>query len=197
MFVNDKKDSMSASFKRPNRSRLEQGTSLIEVIVSLLILGVGLLGVLSLQANGLNGNQRANFVTDAQILAQDMADRILAAANAERIVEASNPLVPEFAAKYVRNGNYAGINVQKGAADNNTVCNPTATACDVIDAKEYNENEWLSLMTGSSLPQGRAIVAWNEPIYRIQVMWDQERVGGAVECTITNCFQMEVRVPRD
>jgi hypothetical protein len=31
--------------------------------------------------------------------------------------------------------------------------------------------------------------------YRVQVMWDQERDGTAVTCTINNCFQMEVRLP--
>ncbi|MEO0443492.1 MAG: type IV pilus modification protein PilV [Pseudomonadota bacterium] len=60
------------------RKKLQKGAGIIEVMVSLLVLAIGLLGVLSLQTNGLNSNQRAAFVTEAQLLAEDMASRILA-----------------------------------------------------------------------------------------------------------------------
>jgi len=57
---------------------MQQGIGMIEMLVALVLLGVGLLGALSLQANGLQSNQRANFVTEAHFLAQEMADKILA-----------------------------------------------------------------------------------------------------------------------
>ena len=164
---------------------MQRGTSLVEVIVSLLILGVGLLGILSLQANSLNGIQRANFVTDAQILAQDMADRILASANT-----ASSSV----AADDVANGSYDQIDIQKGGVIGGATCT-AAAPCSSAAAVAFNQNEWLQALTDSSLPQGRGIVMWNAPVYTIQVMWDQERNGAAVNCGITNCFQMEVRLP--
>jgi len=55
-----------------------KGAGLIEILISLTVLAVGLLGVLSLQANGLNSGQRAVFATEASLLAEDMAERILA-----------------------------------------------------------------------------------------------------------------------
>lgn len=164
----------------------QKGTSLIEVMVSLLILGVGLLGMLSLQANGLNGNQRANFVTDAQIVAQDMAGRIQASAST-----ASSSI----AADAVRAGGYNGIDLKK--ADNlaTGVCDPNAAAgCGSAAAITYNQNEWLQVIKDSSLPSGRGIISWSSPVYTIQVMWDEDRDGTAPTCTIDQCFQMEVRI---
>lgn len=185
MFNKYQKECARIPYKDTAKVCSQRGTSLIEVIVSLLILGVGLLGMLSLQANGLNGNQRANFVTDAQILAQDMADRIRASANT-----ASSSVTADL----VRTGSYNNINISKGGTPV-AACDPTATACNSAGAVAYNQNEWLVLLNNSSLPRGQAAVSWNLPVYTIQVMWDQERDGLAVNCGISNCFQMEVRVP--
>jgi len=60
---------------RPSSSK---GAGLIEILIALTVLAIGLLGVLSLQANGLNSGQRAVFTTEASMLAEDMAERILA-----------------------------------------------------------------------------------------------------------------------
>jgi type IV pilus assembly protein PilV len=165
------------------------GSGLIEVMVSLLILGVGLLGMLSLQANGINGSQRASFVTEAQLIAQDMADRIIATTNVS-----SSPV----ANTYIRTGSYGDIDIKTGDA----IADPSCDAgCAPAEAKVYNEDEWLQLVTDSSLPRGRGVVLWTAAagavpaFYGVQVMWDQERDGTAVTCTINNCFQMEVRLP--
>jgi type IV pilus assembly protein PilV len=167
----------------------QRGSGLIEVMVSLLILGVGLLGMLSLQANGINGSQRASFVTEAQLIAQDMADRIIATTNVS-----SSPV----ANTDIRTGSYGDIDIKKGDAMAYPSC---AAGCAPAAAKVYNEDEWLQLVTGSSLSRGRGVVLWTAAagavpaFYRVQVMWDQERDGTAVTCTINNCFQMEVRLP--
>jgi type IV pilus assembly protein PilV len=173
-----------------------RGSGLIEVMVSLLILGVGLLGMLSLQANGLNGNQRANFVTEAQLIAQDMADRIIATTSV-----ASSPL----ANADIRTGSYGDIDVEKSDLPNAAACDPTSAAgCAPAAAKAYNQNEWLRIIRDSSLPSGRGLVLWTAAagavpaFYRVQVMWDQDRViedATDATCTLNNCFQMEVRLP--
>ncbi len=54
----------------------QAGTSLFEVLIALFILGVGLLGVISLQAESLKLNQQASSSTQALLLANDMAERI-------------------------------------------------------------------------------------------------------------------------
>ncbi len=65
-------------FFRTKSIKNNRGAGFIEVLVALVILAIGLLGVLSMQARGLNSNQRALFATEVNLLAYDMADRIIA-----------------------------------------------------------------------------------------------------------------------
>lgn len=55
-----------------------KGFGLIEVLVSMLVLGVGILGMLALQLNAMKFNQTAAFRTQATFLAYDIADRMRA-----------------------------------------------------------------------------------------------------------------------
>lgn len=57
---------------------LQQGASLIEVMVAVFILGAGLLGLGALQARSLMMNQSAYYRSIAADLAYDLADRIRA-----------------------------------------------------------------------------------------------------------------------
>jgi len=54
----------------------QQGASLVEVMVAALVLGIGLLGILSLQSRSLQFSQQSYLATQATILAQDMAEKI-------------------------------------------------------------------------------------------------------------------------
>lgn len=70
---------MPLSHSLVNYQRNSQaGIGLIEILISLLILSVGLLGLASMQANGLKHNRNAYFRTQATILAYDIADRMRA-----------------------------------------------------------------------------------------------------------------------
>lgn len=155
--------------------RFQKGAGLIEVMVSLLILGVGLLGVLGLQSQGLNSNQRALFVTEAQLLAQDMADRIMAFGN---IPTGDNT------------GGYGGTNTDNAP---NVSCD---SGCGEKRARNYDKTEWARLVKASSLPRARGEVKWEDPFYTIEVMWDQERddSGDPIECEAQNCYRMELRL---
>lgn len=54
------------------------GSTLIELLVALFVLAIGLLGVLAMQTTGLKSNQRAEFMTEAHMLASDMLNMIVA-----------------------------------------------------------------------------------------------------------------------
>jgi type IV pilus assembly protein PilV len=62
--------------------RRSEGFGLIEVLVSMLVLGVGILGMVGLQLNALQYNQTAAFRSHATFLAYDIADRMRANAPA-------------------------------------------------------------------------------------------------------------------
>jgi len=75
---------ISKFYKRRNRPakwlsyalKHAQGVSLIEVLVSILILSLGLLGVAGLQTTSLRSNQTAYFRSQATAAASDIIDRM-------------------------------------------------------------------------------------------------------------------------
>jgi len=143
----------------------QRGAGFIEMMVSLLILGVGLLGVLSLQANGSSSNQRAIFVTEAQVLAQDMADRIRAYGG------------DGFGA---RDGKYKDIDTD-GAAAIRPGC--LSSGCTDDDTLAFDIYEWQLAFEDSSLPRARGMVFHHGGVgpavstYTVRVLWDQDRTG--------------------
>jgi len=58
--------------------RAQEGMTLIEVLVALLILTVGLLGAAAIQLNALKYTDSARMTTQASFIAYDMMDRIRA-----------------------------------------------------------------------------------------------------------------------
>lgn len=56
-------------------SRWQRGVSMIEVLVTLVILSIGLLGIVSLQIRTLQFNQDAYYRSQANVLLYDMAER--------------------------------------------------------------------------------------------------------------------------
>lgn len=66
---------------------LQRGFSLIEVLVSVVVLSVGLLGLAALQVSGLRVGQSSFYRAQAAQLATDMADRLRANLGAARTCE--------------------------------------------------------------------------------------------------------------
>lgn len=58
--------------------RLSHGFSLIEVLVTIVVLAIGLLGLAGLQTAGLRNNQSALLRSNATMLAYDIVDRMRA-----------------------------------------------------------------------------------------------------------------------
>lgn len=61
----------------------QRGLTMIEILVTLVIVSIGLLGAAAMVINGLESNRNAFLRTQASILAYDMADRIRS--NAEQV----------------------------------------------------------------------------------------------------------------
>ena len=133
------------------------GFTLIEVMISVLVMSIGLLGLASLQVTSLRFNNDSSAQTQAAYLASDMADRMRA--NVSR------------AADYP--GKAAGANASCYTAAG---CSPDEMAAN--DIFEWNE------VLRKRLPAGQgSITPLAGGLYTITVMWDEQR-SGAIG---TNC----------
>ena len=165
----------------------QEGLGMVEVLVSLLLLGVGLLGALSLQATSLNTGQRANFTLEAQFAATDMAARLLAYGNTQP--------------------NAADIDDYDGTDTEGTYDDPNCNPCDRLETIALDRFEWKQLLEGNdiTLPSAQGEVDWDaaDNMYTITVRYDRDRTGATgTNCDSNDksttgnltCFIMEVRL---
>ena len=128
-----------------------KGFTLIEVLVSMAILGVGILGVAALQITSTQNNSDAYLRSQAVFLAYDIADRMRA-----------NPIA-------VGNGAYADVDGAESAPTFNcvdnfsgtgsgTTCTEAEFAVANIAAADYG---WLSALS-EYLPSGVGTITCNE-----------------------------------
>lgn len=141
-------------------SQRESGFTLIEILVSLIVLAVGFLGMAALQSSSMQGTASTYFRTQADMLANDLSERIRAN----------------------RTGSEAGDYAYAGGGAAAATCGG-ADSCDSATMAAADISEWSDWVE-NSLPSGDAIVTeLGQNFWAIQVMWDERRNGA----TGTNC----------
>ena len=144
----------------------QAGFTLMEVLIALLILSIGLLGLASLQTNGLRSNQMASMRTTATQLANDIADRMRA-----------NPTGVD-AQRYVIATSDADPVIPVGETCEGTTCTSTQMAT-------YDLAQWRGAVR--ALPGGTSAivrtVTGTVVTHTITVFWDEYRKG----ISGTNC----------
>lgn len=116
----------------------ELGFTMLEVLISLLIVSIGMLGLAGLQATSLKNGQSAYYRSVATQLAYDMSDRMRGNINGV------------LANAY----NRTGINTDYAAAV--AACNSTA-GCVASDLAKNDAYEWQQLVQ-TLLPGGEGII---------------------------------------
>ena len=141
-----------------NLSKKHQGFTLIEVLVSLLIMTLGIVGVLKMQTQSLKSNQRAHFRTQADLLSRDMVARMQA-----NKVEARN-------GKYVADAKPA------------SAPNCQTTECSAAQLVKWDLNQWYEQIE-RQLPAGSATVENfdGDNRYLISIRWDDYRNSQALD----------------
>lgn len=124
-----------------------RGTSLLEVLVTIVIMAVGLLGLAKLQVSTLRNNQNSLYRTEATLLANDILDSM-------RVVNSDS---------HDQAGAYAVATGSTSAAGPN----PVATT-DVSD--------WKTRIT-QALPDGDGSISVNGRIATIRIEWNDRRPG--------------------
>jgi type IV pilus assembly protein PilV len=127
-----------------------RGFTMLELLVSLVILSVGLLGVAMLQTKGQQFNHMSYLYTQANYLAYDVMDRIRA-----------NGTI-------AKTGQYA-----KGLpAELSSDC--TKSTCSAGQMVDFDLYSWKVLLE-RTLPGGEALISWSAPNYTISIKWLNEQ----------------------
>jgi len=152
----------------PKLSR-QHGFSLVEVLVAVLIAGVGILGVAGLQVVSLQQNRSALLRAEALQISNDMLDRMRA-----------NPLT-----------DYAPVALDD-APPNATNC--VTNSCDRYEMAEYDIAQWkcsvnsnddsnvpyeicTSFGIAGSLPSGAASISKSNGVHEVTLEWVSDRAG--------------------
>jgi type IV pilus assembly protein PilV len=136
-----------------------RGITLIEVLVTMVLLGVGLLGLAGLQLRGMQVNQGSTFRSQAAILAEDMADRM----RTDATVAAA------------------------GGYDGNWLAAARAAPAGVAASAVKLTDDWLFRL--GSLPAGCAVVDTKSAlplnkITKITITWDDTRAVRAANALL-------------
>ena len=136
----------------------------MEILVTVIVLSIGLLGLAGLQMTGMRDNHSAYLRTQAIILANDIIDRMRAN---QDIAKA---------------GNY---DIAIGAAASTPVAGCTGTAtdnCSASDMATLDISEWKNRLD-ELLPSGDGSVArtisGSETMVTVTIQWDDTRGIGA------------------
>ena len=131
----------------------QKGFTLLEVLISLVILAVGLLGLAGLQSVSVINNHGALLRSEASLLSYDILDRMRA--NREQAVTTS---------RYV-----SGFDDAASGYANCTACAPAALV-------DHDLNQWKTDV-GNQLPGGEAEIAREAlpsgVIYVVTLRWDE------------------------
>jgi len=167
----------------------QRGSAMIETVVSLFVLAIGLMGTLAMQAKGVNSTKRASLATEANFLAADMVDRIMAYDSAD---------TPDD------DNHFAGFNTST-ATVSDPGCSETGcakTAQNSNDQVQFDKWEW-SEQIKRSLPGGIGDIQYAEDsdgngVYTIQLMWQQEEAFASSTCAVSDndlaCLEYRFRI---
>lgn len=149
-------------------AKQESGFTLIEILVTMFILAIGLLGLAGMTTEGMKNNQGAYLRTQASILAYDMVDRIRA--NKDQVA------------------GYQGFSTV-GASTTPPSCVSSTSGCTAADRVTADLVEWTRQVQGvgsgiAMLPggQGRIVFDGASSVYTITIEWQEVgRKGDAGE----------------
>jgi len=81
--------------------RPENGFTLVEVLIALVVLSVGILGAASMQISAIKGNGMAGKITEASMIASECAERLLALNFSSSQLEDGSEKVDGFGVSWV------------------------------------------------------------------------------------------------
>lgn len=135
----------------------QYGSSLLEVMVALFVLGVGLLGVLALQLQSGKYNQSAYYYTQAAFLANEIAESLR-----------SNPSVK----------NSYSLLIADATPTASVDCSSASVNCTAGELRDWNLNKWRNNVA-ANLPSGKSSIVSDGTFFTITVQFDDARVSSS------------------
>ena len=137
-----------------------KGTSLIEVMVTVVILAISLVGIAALQVFGVRYNHSAYLRSQSTMLAYDILDRM----RANRAQAATTNV-------YLMN---FGDSISAPATD----CSNVGQSCSPFEVAQYDLSEWAAAVA-AVLPDGEAQIQVQDlpdrRVYTVSLKWRDRR----------------------
>lgn len=159
----------------PSKQTLQEGFSLIEVLVTMVVVAIGLMGLISLMMKGLQANASSGLRSIAINQAYDMADRMRAnlagvqAGNYDGVVPPGSSSTCPISATG---------NVSPPTPSSLGSCGTCSTSCSIADTATRDKCVWHDA-NATLLPSGSAAVCKEDANnwYSIHVSWDDGKTG--------------------
>lgn len=157
----------------------QKGFTLLEVLVALLVVGIGVLGHAKMQAKSMDTAQRARYTQTANSALIDLAQRMRANS--------------EVASYFVYDNLTSGDEITASVDCANYECSDAQFA-------EYELAEWFNHQQ-SYLPSPRFSVVKSDQLYTLTLIWDAAKTGsGSSSCDLTDansyqCGSVEIWIP--
>ena len=150
------------------RCKTQKGFSMIELLISLLVLAVGLFGMASLMMTSMKSNQSASMRSQASWLAYDIIERMRL--NADTATQTGSYLI---------------------AAADNAPADPNCKAggCSNVNVAALDLREWKTQLAQANLTGAVTRAAANA--YTISIFWQEDSstacapVNGVPQCSFT------------
>lgn len=130
------------------------GATLLEMMISLFVLGVGLMGVLGMQTQAVRFNHQAYSYSQAVFLAQDIMESIRANKNSS--------------------SNYK-IGLDESASSS-TDCSTENANCSPSELKDWDIKVWREKVS-QRLPTGKGAIAYDGTTYTVTIEFDLVRTS--------------------
>jgi type IV pilus assembly protein PilV len=146
------------------------GMTLIEVLVSVLILAIGLLGAAAIQLNALKYTDSSTKTSQASFIAYGMMDRIRANVDGNAVANGTTDILATYALASLSSAPSANLNVAR-------------------DQDLYDFSTNVTAFAGSAGAASKIVIS--KPVVTITLYWDDTRAAGT---STTQSFTLTSRV---
>lgn len=149
---------MNTSKHSRRRASKQSGFSLLEVLMSIIVTSIGLIGLAGMQATGLRNNHSAYHNSQAAVLAYDLSDRM----------RANTGAIANYLTSFMTLAQAVAAGAPAG-------CESTG-GCTAAEMAQNDLVKWHTALT-TAIPGAVGIITLTGDVYTIRVSWDDDRSG--------------------